>query len=139
MGACSGCPSSLITLKEGIERALQEVWGDIRVEEETINNNNNNINKEEEEEEEGGEEKETLNKETILNALSSLINPIKDMGGNIYVNQHPNGEIILRYVGPNALTVKYGLQRELQDKLPKTSNLITIETEETELPPELLD
>ena len=27
-GACSGCPSSTITLKNGIETMLKEMWGD---------------------------------------------------------------------------------------------------------------
>ncbi|CDJ33006.1 uncharacterized protein EMH_0014480 [Eimeria mitis] len=77
-GACSGCPSSALTLRGGIEAALQDVWGGVR----------------------------------------GLVPAIERMGGAVDAYQQPSGGVTLRYVGPNAATVRYGLEMELQDKLP---------------------
>ncbi|RQX74925.1 NifU family domain-containing protein [Toxoplasma gondii CAST] len=105
-GACSTCPSAHQTLYEGLQGALREVWPDLSVEEAK---------------DDGvwEEELQPLTIESVLEALKGTRPAIERLGATLEVlSVSPNGDIVLRYRGPNAQTIRIGVEMELRDKLP---------------------
>ncbi|KEP63125.1 UNVERIFIED_CONTAM: NifU family domain-containing protein [Hammondia hammondi] len=105
-GACSTCPSAHQTLYEGLQGALREVWPDLSVEEA---------------QDDGVWEEEVhpLTIESVLEALKGTRPAIERLGATLEVlSVSPNGDIVLRYRGPNAQTIRIGVEMELRDKLP---------------------
>ncbi|CBZ50057.1 at4g25910 protein, related [Neospora caninum Liverpool] len=104
-GACSGCPSAQQTLYEGLQGALREVWPDIRVEEA---------------QDDGvWEELSSLTIDSVNEALRGTRPAIERLGASLEVlSVSPSGDIVIRYQGPNAQTIRIGVEMELRDKLP---------------------
>lgn len=71
-GACSGCPSASVTLRDGIEKTLQEVWPDVKVEESAMPTRSDNEN-------------QTVDDSTVKKNLQALIEVVERMGGKISV------------------------------------------------------
>ncbi|CDJ38626.1 hypothetical protein, conserved [Eimeria tenella] len=65
-----------------------------------------------------------------MQALSNLLPAVTQMGGQLAAADEANGTVTLRYEGPNAVTVKYGLEMELNDKLPDAAGSVRIEAVE---------
>lgn len=71
-GACSGCPSASVTLRDGIERTLREVWPDIEVKESITPTDPDCENTQ-------------VDDKIIKHKLQALIDAVERMGGQISV------------------------------------------------------
>ncbi|OEH76900.1 hypothetical protein cyc_07224 [Cyclospora cayetanensis] len=136
LGACVGCPSSSVTLRNGIEATLREVWPGVEVLEASPSFERN-----------ADVAEAVVNAETVGDALSAILPAIEQMGGSLSIadtgkpSKHAwldggrggeNGGVSLLYEGPNAITVKYGLEMELRDKLPGGLDTVTVEARESD-------
>ncbi|XP_026190078.1 uncharacterized protein LOC34623231 [Cyclospora cayetanensis] len=120
-GACVGCPSSSVTLRNGIEATLREVWPGVEVLEASPSFERN-----------ADVAEAVVNAETVGDALSAILPAIEQMGGSLSIADTENGGVSLLYEGPNAITVKYGLEMELRDKLPGGLDTVTVEARESD-------
>jgi Fe-S cluster biogenesis protein NfuA len=98
-GACSSCPSSTVTLKMGIERALRETFGDRLGEVRQVTPG----------------APDTLTQQLVDELLAPVMPAVKGLGGDMaVVGLDPvNGAVTIRYSGPEKLT--YGIELTLKD------------------------
>ncbi|KAL8274166.1 hypothetical protein Esti_002008 [Eimeria stiedai] len=118
-GACVGCPSAAATLKLGIERSLQEVWPGLKV-----------VEAPSPAAAAAAAEENSVTASQVEVALKGILPAVQNMGGRLSVTENPSGGVTVRYEGPNAVTVKYGLEVELRDKLPGATSLINVKADE---------
>jgi len=98
-GACGTCPSSTVTLKMGIERALREQFGDRLGEVRQVTPGAPDV----------------LTQEVVEGLLAPVMPAVKGLGGDVQiVGLDPqSGAVILKYKGPEKLT--YGIELTLKD------------------------
>ena len=98
-GACSSCPSSTVTLKMGIERALRETFGDRLGDVRQVTPG----------------APDTLTQQLVDELLAPVMPAVKGLGGDMeVVGLDPvNGAVTIRYSGPEKLT--YGIELTLKD------------------------
>ena len=108
-GACSGCPSSTVTMQMGIERVLRENFDDLG---EVINVENSgpltSMNTAVE------PPKEELTLEAVQTEINRIGPAISAMGGTVEIkNIDPIGVVEIQFRGPNKL--QQGLELALRD------------------------
>ena len=98
-GACSSCPSSTVTLKMGIERALRETFGDRLGEVRQVTPG----------------APDSLTRQLVDELLAPVLPAAKGLGGNmeVLVVEAASGAVTIRYSGPEKLT--YGIELTLKD------------------------
>ena len=109
-GACGSCPSSTVTLKNGIERVLRENFADL-----------NEVIAEEPSGSDGAAAaggvagSSVLDEEAVISALAPLMEAITGLGGSVRVvsADAASGEVVLFYDGPPKL--KFGIALALED------------------------
>jgi len=104
-GACGTCPSSTTTMKMGVERRLQEAFGDQLKEVVQVN------------------ALDTSASVASVDAHLDLLRPaIKNYGGSVEVLAVEGGKCELRFDGPKPLAA--GIQSALKDKFPDIGEVV---------------
>jgi len=98
-GACSSCPSSTVTLKMGIERALREQFGERLGDVRQVTPG----------------EPDALTEDVVNSLLAPVLPAVKGLGGDMKVVgiDPAAGAVTIQYKGPEKLT--YGIELTLKD------------------------